>query len=270
MNQSKASEEAKRAWDQNAEFWDERMGEGNDFVETLIWPAIEKLLALKQGERVLDIACGNGLTSRRMAALGAEVMAIDFSKQMIRHAKDRTTTNLDRVQYSVVDATDYNSLSVLGENSFNAALCNMALFDMAEIEPLMQALGKLLRPAGRFVFSILHPCFNNPHMVQLGEQEDRDGELLTVYSVKIYGYMSPTVKLGIGIAGQPVPHPYFHRPLSKLLGTCFEAGFLLNALEERAFSPEHASGNNPLSWGGNYCEIPPVLVARMIIPDRPR
>lgn len=65
----RANEVAKDAWNQNAKFWDERMGEGNDFVELLIWPVTERLLALKPGERVLDIACGNGLSSRRMAAM---------------------------------------------------------------------------------------------------------------------------------------------------------------------------------------------------------
>ncbi len=83
----RANEDAKDAWNQNAKFWDERMGEGNDFVEVIIWPVTERLLALKPGERVLDIACGNGLNSRRMAAIKAEVVAFDFSDQMIARAQ---------------------------------------------------------------------------------------------------------------------------------------------------------------------------------------
>ena len=66
--------------------------------------------------------------------------------------------------------------------------------------------------------------------------------------------------------GQPVAHPYFHRSLSKLLGAGLEAGLLLDSLEERAFPPDHPTASNPLSWGGNYSEIPPVLIARMRIP----
>ena len=265
-DRSRANEEARRAWDHNAQFWDERMGEGNDFVELLIWPVSQTLLELRSGERVLDIACGNGLTSRRMAALGAEVIASDFSEQMIKCAKSRTVTGLNRIQYSVVDATNYDALLALGEGTFDAALCNMALFDMAEIDPLMRALRRLIRPGGRFVFSIMHPCFNNPHMSHVGEVEEHDGEFIPIYSVKVYGYMSSTIKLGIGIRGQPVAHPYFHRPLSSLLGGGFKAGLILDALEERAFPPEHLSSSNPLSWGGNYSEIPPVLVARMRTP----
>jgi len=48
-----------------------------------------------------------------------------------------------------------------------------------------------------------------------------------------------------------------------LFGTCFEAGFVLDGLEERAFPPDHSSGREPLSWGGKFSEIPPALVARM-------
>jgi 2-polyprenyl-3-methyl-5-hydroxy-6-metoxy-1,4-benzoquinol methylase len=261
-----ANEQAKQAWNQNAQFWDDRMGEGNDFVELLIWPPTERLLALKPGERVLDIACGNGLTSRRMAAAGAEVIAIDFSEQMIEHARSRKSPEAGLITYQALDATNYDRLLALGEGSFDAALCNMALFDMAEIGPLMRALARLIRPGGRFVFSIIHPCFNNPHMTHVAEMVERDTESRTTYSVKIHGYMTATIKRGVAIPGQPVAHPYFHRALSNLLGECFEAGMLLDALEERAFPPGHPAGTYRLSWGGNFSEIPPVLVARMRIP----
>src|SRR5262245_17884888 len=266
-NTSRANEDTRQAWNQNAAFWDEHMGEGNDFVEVLIWPTTEKLLALRPGERVLDIACGNGLTSRRMANLGAEVVAVDFSEHMITHARNRSVMHADRIQYAIVDATDYEALLALGQSSFDAALCNMALFDMAEIDPLMRALRRLLRPHGRFVFSILHPCFNNSHMVHVGEMEERDGAFVTVYSVKIRGYMSSTITPGIAMLGQPVPHLYFHRPLSQLLGAGFVAGFSLDALEERAFPPGHKAGTYPLSWNGNFSEIPPVLIARLRRPQ---
>jgi len=175
----RANEETRETWNQNAAFWDRRMGEGNDFVEVLIWPATERLLELRPGERVLDIACGNGLSSRRLAALGAEVVAFDFAAEMIAYALERTTKHAERIEYLVLDATDEAALLALGEGQFGAALCNMALFDMAEIEPLMRALARLLRPGGRFVFSVLHPCFNSSHLALVAEQEDRAGDIVT-------------------------------------------------------------------------------------------
>jgi len=269
----RANQETREAWNQNAAFWDARMGEGNDFVEVLLWPAMERLLALRPGERILDVACGNGLTSRRLAAMGAQVVAFDFAEEMIAHAIERTTRpgttgpgtagHVERIQYRVLDATDEAALLALGEGQFDAALSNMALFDMAEIGPLVRALPRLLRPGGRFVFSVLHPCFNSPHMALVGEVEDREGDIVTVYSVKVFHYMTPTVTHAAAMRGQPRPQLIFHRPLQVLFGTCFEAGFVLDGLEERAFPPDHPSGREPLSWGGKFSEIPPVLVARM-------
>jgi cyclopropane fatty-acyl-phospholipid synthase-like methyltransferase len=40
---------------------------------------VERLLALQPGERVLDVACGNGVMARRLALLGGRVTAVDFS-----------------------------------------------------------------------------------------------------------------------------------------------------------------------------------------------
>ncbi|MCL4294197.1 MAG: methyltransferase domain-containing protein [Anaerolineae bacterium] len=267
-NLKRANEETREAWNHNAAFWNERMGEGNDFVEVLIWPATERLLDLHPGERVLDIACGNGLSSRRLAAMGAEVVAFDFAEAMIAYALERTTQHGERIRYSVLDATDEAALLALGEAQFDAAICNMALFDMAEIEPLMRALARLLRPGGRFVFSVIHPCFNNPHMAHVAEMEDRAGDIVTIYSVKVFRYITPSVARGVAIPGQPKAQLYFHRPLQILLRAGFKAGFVLDGLEERAFPPDHPPGRNPLSWGANFSEIPPVLVARLRLPTQ--
>jgi 2-polyprenyl-3-methyl-5-hydroxy-6-metoxy-1,4-benzoquinol methylase len=261
-----ANEETRRVWNENAAFWDARMGDGNDFVEVLTWPPTERMLALQPGERVLDIACGNGLTSRRMAAMGSEVIATDFSAEMVAHARRRTAEHGGRLDFRVVDATDEAALLALGEGQFDAALCAMALFDMAEIEPLFRSLRRLLRPGGRFVFSVLHPCFNDSHVVQMAEMEYRGGQVVTVYSVKVSSYMTPSVGRGVAIVGQPKPQLYFNRPLQVLFGAGFRAGFVLDDLEERSFPADHPPGRSPLVWGGNFSEIPPVLVARMRLP----
>jgi 2-polyprenyl-3-methyl-5-hydroxy-6-metoxy-1,4-benzoquinol methylase len=260
-NSSKENIRAREAWDMNAQFWDERMADGNDFFISLIWPSVEKLLRPLPGEKLLDIACGNGLTSRRLAEAGATVVAFDFSEEMIRAARTRPIDG--QIDYRVVDATDADALRALGPSAFDGALCNMALMDMSDIRPLMNAVASLLRPGGRFVFSLLHPCFNNPSIVQMGELQDREGEFVTTYSVKVSRYLTPYTQVGLAMHGQPVPHPYFHRPLGLLLQDMFDAGFTLDALEERAFPPENSGGSTPFSWNGRFSEIPPVLVGRL-------
>ena len=250
-----------RAWNTNAEFWDERMAEGNDFFNLLVWPAVEKLLRPQAGESLLDVACGNGVTSRRLAKAKASVTAFDFSEAMIDFAKKRG--GQADIDYRIVDATNREKLLDLGVDSFDGALCNMALMDMADIHPLMKALRSLLRTNGRFVFSVVHPCFNNPASVQMGELEDRAGTLVTTYSVKVSRYLTPYTQVGLAMPGQPEPHPYFHRPLSALLGPALDAGFVLDGIEECAFPPENKGGNTPLSWNGRFSEIPAALVVRI-------
>ena len=110
----------------------------------------------------------------------ATVVALDFAEEMIRFAEERSKAYGDRITYHVMDATNEPDLLGLGPGTFAAALCNMALFDMAEIRPTLSALNKLLKPYGRFVFSKTHPCFNNPHMSQRDELQYLGDECITV------------------------------------------------------------------------------------------
>lgn len=259
-NNSSLNEETRAAWDANAEMWDGRMGnEGNAFVNVLQWPAIQPMLDIRPSQRILDIACGNGLYARRLAALGAQVTAFDFSEELIKLARARGGAN---ITYHILDATDEPALLTLGERSFDSALCNMALFDIADIRPLFCALTKLLKPGGVFVFSLAHPAFNNASSVHMVEEVDDEGEIRTTYSVKISRYMTAYHARGLALFNQPKPQLYFERPLQYYFKLGFENGFVLDAFEERAFPPEQFSPT-PLSWGGQFSEIPPVLVARM-------
>jgi ubiquinone/menaquinone biosynthesis C-methylase UbiE len=254
------------AWEKKAAFWDKMMGEGNAFQRVLIGPATERLLRVLPGETVLDVACGNGVFSRRLAELGARVVAMDFSERFLELARARTEEAgyADAVEYLVADATDEEQMLALGEERFDAAVCNMALMDMSAIDPLMRALRRLLKPNGRFIFSVQHPAFNSNAVRLALEVEDRDGALVETYSVKVTGYLHVPPGKGGGMPGEPVAHPYFHRPLSELFGACFRAGFAVDGLEEPSFAkPEDDSRStaSSLSWE-DFVGIPPVLVVR--------
>jgi hypothetical protein len=100
----------------------------------------------------------------------------------------------------------------------------------------------------------------------MAEEEYRDGKLVLTYSIKMSGYMTPVIARGLALRGQTTPHVYFDRPLQMVLGSAFAAGFVMDALVERAFPKDHPRNKNPLSWGGNYSEFPPALLARMRLP----
>ncbi len=252
--------ESTRAWDANAAFWDDRMGEGNDWHLQLVWPATERLLGLVPGMRLLDVGCGNGLTCRRVALGGVDVTGIDAAGAMLERARARSTGDAvanARITYAQVDATDEQALRTLGEGMFDAACANMVLMDMAEIAPLFRALGALLRPGAPFVCSVQHPAFNSTHAIHVEEVSETATGLERRRFVKVSGYGRDNVSYGQAIHGQPEPQPYFHRPLQSLLAPAFEAGFVLDALEEPAFDSV-ARGR----WA-DVDALPPVLVVRL-------
>jgi 2-polyprenyl-3-methyl-5-hydroxy-6-metoxy-1,4-benzoquinol methylase len=255
-------DENREVWQQNASFWDSKMGEGNDFYNILVAPSAESLLDLRPNHEVLEVACGNGNFSRRMAALGVRVTATDVSEVFIDRARTRTDPAAP-ITYTVLDATDSAALAVLGTSRFDAAVCNMAIMDIPSISPLIEALTRLLKPNGRFVFTMMHPCFNSAGLTKVIEEDDFGGTINVRHVVKVHAYATSSHEKGIGMMGQPVPQFYFHRPLNALFGAFFERGFALTGLLEPTFPPELSSTYHT-SWV-NYHEIPPVLAARLIL-----
>jgi 2-polyprenyl-3-methyl-5-hydroxy-6-metoxy-1,4-benzoquinol methylase len=255
--------ETREIWDAKAAFWDAEMGEGNVFHQVLIGPAAERLLAVQPDERILDVGCGNGVFARRLAALGAWVVATDFSPRFVELARARTVAHVDRIDYQVADATNEDQLLALGEGRFDAVVCNMVLMDMPVIDPLLRTVARLLAPGGRFVFAVQHPAFNSNAVSLVGEVvATDDGRRETRHSLKVADYLGVSAGKGAGMPGEPAPHWYFHRPLGVLLGACFAAGFVLDGLEEPALPAEDA-GHGALTWA-NLPGIPPILVARVV------
>lgn len=256
------NEEGRELWNRKAAFWDTLHGkEGNRFHLRLVSPAVERLLALRPGERVLDVACGSGVMARRLAALGGHVTAVDFSSALIEKARHRGQSSGKPIHYAVADATDEEALAALGEGQYDAVVCTMALMDMPVIAPLYRAVRRLLRAEGRFIFATAHPAFNSSNPVFVAEIADRNGQLLESYAVKIDTYLKARPAKGVGARGEPAPHTYYHRPLHELLGLAFAAGLVLDALEEPSYSPEDADPARPLAWYSLW-QIPPVLAGR--------
>ena len=110
------------------------------FVADLGAPLVE-LLAPQPGERILDLGCGDGVLSARLAALGCTVVGIDADPDMVRAA-----------QALGVDArlADGRHLPFAGE--FDAVFSNAALHWMNDDpDAVIAGVARALRPGGRFV-----------------------------------------------------------------------------------------------------------------------
>jgi 2-polyprenyl-3-methyl-5-hydroxy-6-metoxy-1,4-benzoquinol methylase len=254
-------DENRRIWNANACWWDDRIGDGNDFQTLLIEPATERLLNVATGDTILDVACGGGRFARRMASLGATVVAVDTSDEFIARARERTPADAS-IDYRVLDAARLDDLRSLGANRFTKAVCTMSLMDMPEIAPLFRALSQLLPQNAPFVFSVLHPCFHSATMQRFAEMyEEGPGRHVIRTGVKVSSYLSPSARKTEGIIGQPEPQFLFHRPLSRLFKEGFDAGFVVDGFEEPGFTPNETPRPG-VKWE-NMPDVPPILVVRM-------
>ena len=118
--------------------------------------ALFDLVGPLRGSRVLDLACGHGRISRELARRGGEVVGLDVSKQLLKRATARESADGFGITYIHGDAA---SPSVLLGEVFDAIVCSFGLSDIDDLEGAIATVARLLNPHGRFVFSMLHPCF---------------------------------------------------------------------------------------------------------------
>ena len=260
------NQESLDAWESNAEFWDQAQGDdGNHWQRTLVFPNTLELLQPLPAT-VLELACGNGNFARQLARLGARVTASDASDAQLQHAQQRSDGY--RINWMRLDVTDRAALAALSGAAgapFGAAVCNMALMDIAEITPLFDMLPLALADNAPFVFSVLHPVFRPGPEVRLYREraETPEGEFIEESGVKITNYLDTRVNHGIAVKGQPAIQPYFDRTLTELFSAAFDRGWVLDGIREPAITDGGAGdAANRLSWD-HLPNIPPVMVARL-------
>ena len=229
VGENMGTEESKKIWEENAQFWDNAMGdESNEFHREVVRPKVTELLSPNPADYILDIACGNGNYSSYLAQRGASVVAFDYSKKMIELAKRRQSQYAKQIEFCVADATNRKSILELKRNrAFTKAVSNMAIMDITDIEPLLMAVYELLQESGIFVFATQHPCF-----VTLTEK-----------------YMTPHSYYDIAIEGQPKEQIYYHRSIQDIFNLCFRAGFVIDGFYEECFKTNK--------------EIPMVMIVRL-------
>jgi SAM-dependent methyltransferase len=120
--------------------WDpEQYARDAGFVAELGQPVVD-LLDPRPGERILDLGCGNGELTARIAALGCGVVGVDGSPEQIAAARAR---GLD------ARVMDGERLDFDGE--FDAVFSNAALHWMKRADAVITGVWRALRPGGRFV-----------------------------------------------------------------------------------------------------------------------
>lgn len=134
----------------------ESYGAGEDRYDGAAVAALLALLGPVRGERVLDLACGHGLLARELARRGATVTGIDLSHELLERARSREASDRLGIHYVHGDVAD---AEVLEGVEFDLIVSNFGLSDIDDLDGVCRTVGRVLRPGGRFVLSILHPCF---------------------------------------------------------------------------------------------------------------
>lgn len=114
------------------------------------------LIGSEVGGRALDVACGHGLLARELARRGATVTGIDLSRELLERARSHDDGANLTIEYMHGDAADPD---LLEGAEFDLVVSNFGLSDIDDLEGVCQTVARVLVLGGRFVFSILHPCF---------------------------------------------------------------------------------------------------------------
>ena len=124
------------------DFWNSALYEGS---HAFVWQYGESLLELlvpKAGERILDLGCGTGQLTEKIAQSGAFVHGIDSSLSMISTAR----SNYPQLDFAVADARNFQVNEPL-----DAVFSNAVLHWIKEPDAVINCVAKALKPGGRFV-----------------------------------------------------------------------------------------------------------------------
>ncbi len=140
-------------YDEIADFYEQRSG------KSVRDPATAVLLDLAgdvSGLQLLEVACGPGRVARELARRGAALTGLDISAALLARARAYEEAEPLGIRYLHADVT---ASGVLEGQVFDGVVCNYGLSDIDDLDGLLANVARLLRPAGWFVFSLLHPCF---------------------------------------------------------------------------------------------------------------
>jgi ubiquinone/menaquinone biosynthesis C-methylase UbiE len=227
------------AYDEIAEWYDRVIGAGLPLGGA---PLLD-LIGDVAGQRVCDLACGQGVIARELTRRGARVVGIDLSGRLLAIARRYEQAEPLGIAYLRGDA---QALAAVCDAVFDGIVCGLALMDIPDLGATARTAARVLRPGGWLAVSITHPCFQGPALREV-EVFREDGTPVR----EAGGYFSEGFwrsDYAQGVRGQVGA---YHRTLSTYLNAMTDAGLIL----ERVVEP-------PAAGEGGGPGLPKVLVAR--------
>jgi trans-aconitate methyltransferase len=107
--------------------------------------ALLDFLCARAGERIIDLGCGAGQLTARIAETGAVVTGIDRSPEMIAQAR----ANFPTLDFQLGEATDFSV-----PEPVDAVFSNAVLHWVRDAHSAAQCVAQALKPGGRFVLEM--------------------------------------------------------------------------------------------------------------------
>ncbi|WP_376988489.1 class I SAM-dependent methyltransferase [Bosea sp. R86505] len=234
--------EVAACWEANAETWTRHARAGYDlYRDAQNTPAFLANLPAVATLEGLDIGCGEGSNTRKLAQAGARMSAIDIAPTFILHAREAEAAEPLGIAYHLGDGMALP----FTDTSFDFATAFMSLMDMPRQDLVLAETARVLKPGGFLQFSILHPCFATPHR-KVVRDENR-----TVLAIEVRDYFRvtdgeiETWRFGAApehekVRVEPFKVPRFHRTLSDWVNLIVATGFAIEQMHEPTVDAETA------------------------------
>jgi 2-polyprenyl-3-methyl-5-hydroxy-6-metoxy-1,4-benzoquinol methylase len=285
-------------WAEVADWYDDLVGdEGSEYHREVILPGILRLLEPTQKSphsstpkskiqnpklkinsplHILDLACGQGVLCRKLAALGHQLIGIDAAAPLIAAANQRNQADQLPIRYLLGDATRLRSaegilIDGLPPESFDAITIVLAIQNIAPLSPVWQACRALLKPGGSLILVMMHPCFRIPkqsdwHWDNASSTQSRlVRQYLTSANIEIQTHPG---RAAHGKDDAATTH--FHRPLQAYINTLGNAGLLIDHIEEWPSHKKSQPGPRQAALDQARKEIPMFLALRARPASHPR